>query len=531
MKDFAHRCAIQSLAVLWGCLLVTLWLGGLSQAFAQGSASPPLPLAQGAKPLNTVATLTTPPLDLKKLRAEDEQRLGDGLPPRFAQPVPVEVIPATHGTWEVLAADRRLWRLRINAPDAVSINLGFSRYHMPPGGQLFLYTADYQTIIGPFTAGDNEKHGQLWTPLLPGGDIVVEVSLPAEAVAELELALTAINQGYVAFSRARQVQSGSCNIDVACPIAADWQDIAPSVGVYTVDGSFICTGSLVNNTAQDLTPYFLTAAHCGITGESAPTVVVYWNYEHSTCRTPGTPDSSQPGDGSLAQFNSGAVLRASYGPSDMALIELDDPISPDHNLSWAGWDVTDEAPAGVTTIHHPDTEEKRISFDDDPTAISSYLDSSNPGDGTHLRIIDWDLGTTEPGSSGAPLFNQAQRIVGQLHGGYAACGNEESDWYGRLFTSWTGGGSQDSRLSDWLDPLNGGAVVLDGYREMPDFTLLARPNHDDLCAPAAASFDVTVDAKARDYLPYLFGANAWMLVRHAGELPARLPLLYAHLTT
>lgn len=43
-------------------------------------------------------------------------------------------------------------------------------------------------------------------------------------------------------------------------------------------------------------------------------------------------------------------------------------------------------------------------------------------------------------------------------------------------------------------------------------------------------FCVTIDAKARDYLPYLFGANAWMLVRHAGELPARLPLLYAHLT-
>jgi len=43
-------------------------------------------------------------------------------------------------------------------------------------------------------------------------------------------------------------------------------------------------------------------------------------------------------------------------------------------------------------------------------------------------------------------------------------------------------------------------------------------------------FCVTIDAQARDYLPYLFGANAWMLVRHAGELPARLPLLYARLT-
>lgn len=43
-------------------------------------------------------------------------------------------------------------------------------------------------------------------------------------------------------------------------------------------------------------------------------------------------------------------------------------------------------------------------------------------------------------------------------------------------------------------------------------------------------FCVTVDDKARDYLPYLFGSNAWMLVRNAGELPAKLPLLYARLT-
>lgn len=44
-------------------------------------------------------------------------------------------------------------------------------------------------------------------------------------------------------------------------------------------------------------------------------------------------------------------------------------------------------------------------------------------------------------------------------------------------------------------------------------------------------FCVTIDGKARDYLPYLFGANAWMLVRNAGELPAKLPLLYARLTS
>jgi nitric oxide reductase NorD protein len=44
-------------------------------------------------------------------------------------------------------------------------------------------------------------------------------------------------------------------------------------------------------------------------------------------------------------------------------------------------------------------------------------------------------------------------------------------------------------------------------------------------------FCVTIDERARDYLPYLFGSMSYMLVRNAGELPAKLPLLYARLTT
>jgi len=43
-------------------------------------------------------------------------------------------------------------------------------------------------------------------------------------------------------------------------------------------------------------------------------------------------------------------------------------------------------------------------------------------------------------------------------------------------------------------------------------------------------FCVTIDEKARDYLPYLFGSTSYMLVRNAGDLPAKLPLLYARLT-
>lgn len=36
------------------------------------------------------------------------------------------------------------------------------------------------------------------------------------------------------------------------------------------------------------------------------------------------------------------------------------------------------------------------------------------------------------------------------------------DWYGRFAVSWTGGGTNSTRLSNWLDPINLGVMLLDG---------------------------------------------------------------------
>lgn len=43
-------------------------------------------------------------------------------------------------------------------------------------------------------------------------------------------------------------------------------------------------------------------------------------------------------------------------------------------------------------------------------------------------------------------------------------------------------------------------------------------------------FCVTIDEKAEDYLPYLFGKNAYIVIKNAMELPTKLPLLYLRLT-
>ena len=166
----------------------------------EGSGMPPEPLAQGGGPLSEVEIVRMPAVDVQALLAEDKQRPKDA-PLRFAQPIKVRLTPATNDTWETLDDGTLLWRLRIQSPGAVSLNLGFTTYFMPPGGRLFLYTPDYSTMVGPFTDQDNEEHGQLWTPILEGDEIVVEVQLPAEALPKLELELTSVNHGYKEFGR------------------------------------------------------------------------------------------------------------------------------------------------------------------------------------------------------------------------------------------------------------------------------------------------------------------------------------------
>jgi V8-like Glu-specific endopeptidase len=403
--------------------------------------------------VDRVAAVTVAPLDLDAIRAEDIQREAEGLPPRFAIPHETLRRPATDGAWDDRDPAVRRWSLRINSPGALSLNLGFTAYYMPEGGELIISATDGSSSIRPFTAADNAAHGELWTPVILSDDILVEVRVPRAVAGQLILELTSINVGYRFFGEPQTDRSGACNIDVVCPQGDGWRNEIPAIGVISTGGSLFCTGFMVNNTAWDSKPYFMTANHCGINGGNAASLVVYWNFQSPTC--------GQHGGGSLSQFQTGSFFRASYSTSDFTLVELDEFPNPAWNISYAGWDHSDANSTSSVCIHHPNCDEKSISFDYQPSAITSYLGGTSPGDGTHLKV-DWDLGVTEPGSSGSPLFDQNHHVIGQLHGGYSACGSSDMrDWYGRFFRSWTGGGSNSTRLSNWLDPGNTGATYVD----------------------------------------------------------------------
>lgn len=446
----------------------------IGTAFAASGDIRPAAHSHRMAPESSVQMRVMPRVDAAKLRAEDARRasLRVDAPVRFATPQRAGFTPANSGTWEPISGDRMVWRLVVNSRGAHSLNFGLDQYRMPAGGRMLIYPAGLAGKASPeffkaFTSADNKPHGKLWTPIVSGDTAVVEVVVPRSKVNQLKLRISSVNHDYVGFDKLMvnpnvAHTSGSCNIDVVCPAGDNFRNQIRSVGAYTRFGIDYCSGSLVNNTANDKKMYFLTANHCSMgTADAAASIVVYWNFENSTCRTPGSTESGQPGDGDTSQNQTGAVPLASYASSDFTLLELDQAADPAFGLYFAGWDRRNQAPSGATGIHHPRVAEKRITHSSNPLEISGYF-----GAGTdHLHVF-WDQpGTTEGGSSGSPIYTPEGRVIGQLHGGLASCsttGEDHSDYYGRVFTSWTGGGSDASRLSNWLDPLGTGAEFIDG---------------------------------------------------------------------
>ncbi|MCH1575758.1 MAG: hypothetical protein L7S67_05750, partial [Flavobacteriales bacterium] len=239
--------------------------------------------------------------------------------------------------------------------------------------------------------------------------------------------------------------SGDCNINVNCPEGATWQCEKRSVALIVQGGFAVCTGALVNNTAQDGAPLFLTANHC--LGGNVGNWTFYFNHETEGC---------QGNSGPTNQSVSGSELLTSNSASDFGLLLLDETPPANYNVFYAGWDGTDvENVQNATGIHHPAGDLKKICIEED----APYHDNAA---GAAVWWIDaWEDGVTEGGSSGSPLFDQNHRIIGQLYGGAAACSgnvnNGQFDYYGRMGVSFNNG------ITEHLDPLGLGVEVLDGY--------------------------------------------------------------------
>jgi lysyl endopeptidase len=215
------------------------------------------------------------------LRSEDRQRAQQDLPYRYGTVLDANFTPSRHGTWEQLPSGNLLWRLRIQSRDATSMSVGFSRFDLPPGAEVFLHGPGDQVVHGPYTTADG-TNGQHWTPLVRSSELIIELTVPADRREEVDLTVGHVVHGYRPLSPSRsaksEAKSGECNIDVACDEADPWRSQIRSVGGYTLNrgmDALWCTGTLMNNTARDKTPYFLTAEHCVWTPSQASSMVFY----------------------------------------------------------------------------------------------------------------------------------------------------------------------------------------------------------------------------------------------------------------
>ena len=410
---------------------------------------------QGHLPLTAVDLMKLPGPDYAQLEFEDAQQANTNGPARMAVPNIVNVKMDTQGSWEHLGNGQMMWRIRVLSPGAAHINCGFEQLHLPPSAVMRMYALDRRSAIRPINAQTPLANGQYWSPVIEGDEIIIEFTVDQDERAALVqgVTLSAINEGYRGFRGSTDPPSHtseSCNIDVECPQGDNWTCEISSVGVYTVNGTWTCSGAMINNTAEDGTPYFLTAHHCEVTEDNASSVVVYWNYENSTCRTPGSSDSGAAGDGTLDQYTSGSTLLNSedFNTTDHALLQLTSTPDASWNVTYAGWSRNQSLPSIGAGIHHPNTAEKRISI---PSQVTNDPDYSD----TYWEVV-WADGVTQPGSSGSPLFNGEGQIIGQLCCGNSYCNAQtDPDWYGKtLDYSW-------NSIKDWLDPTSSNTQTLD----------------------------------------------------------------------
>lgn len=435
-------------------LLSTIFTAFLGASFAQTS-NVGNPLTVNGKIQKTKSFYATPAIDIESELAV-QSTSGEKMM-RFGKEFTVDLNVAELASKTILPSGDVVYQYGIECPNAVSVNLVFDKFYLPTGAKLFITDANSNEFIGAYTSFNNNQNNMLGTEILYTSKVIVELVEPKNAIGTSQLAIGTIVSGFRNLDVMMKAlnDAGNCHYDANCPQGAAWVNQKNSVAMMVNGGGF-CTGALVNNTSGTIIPYFLSANHCGTNPGGW---VFRFRWESPSGQTVcGTGANSVNGPETMNV--NGGILRAAYAGSDVTLTELNTAPNPAWGIYYSGWDNSGAAVSSAVGIHHPSGDIKKISFEN--SALTSSTWSGTPTN-SHWYVPGWDLGVTEPGSSGSPLFDQNHRVIGQLHGGASACGASNlSDDYGKFSFSWTGNNTNSTRLSNWLDPSNTGATAIDG---------------------------------------------------------------------
>ncbi len=479
---------------LWIVVLIVLMVFSVNLNAQQSEGGIP-PSFEKGKSLNAVDNYSVDeislyPPNVEQLLLEDKKRgEKNGLPPRIGVNVPVDAGLNNAGSWTTRPDGSRVWRLKITSEGALAMNFIFDEFYLAPGTKMFFYNENKKHVLGAFTYKNNRKHGRFTTTKVQGETVFVEYYEPSKTVGTSRFHIQ--DAGYF-YKATRQIThltdtyggdksqqkakgfggSDTCQININCsPVGDDWQDEKHGVAKISLlaGGSwYMCSGSLVNNTSYDGTPYFLTAYHCGA-ADATDTELESWefdfNYESADCADPATGPTPDKITG-CTRVAEGDIS----GGSDFFLLKLSSTPGESYSPYYNGWDNTETASATGVGIHHPSGDIKKIS------TYGTIIETGNVniGGSTTAADANWKVnwaensngwGVTEGGSSGSPLFRDNGLLIGTLSGGSSACDDKTaSDYYGGFFYHWNSNGTTDAdQLEPWLDSTSTGDTTLPGY--------------------------------------------------------------------
>ncbi len=390
-----------------------------------------LPFVPNERPSSNVIDILKPEVIPQQANpsAEDAQ---DITPFRVGIPVDVNY-SLNDGKWEKVSGGR-LWSLTLKADDAKSVAIVFSDLFLPERAQLYVVNQEGTMLYGPVTNSSITEGQDFMTNIVDGSNVTIYIYEPYSHEGMSRLEISRVLYGLVGYggllSNPKSTLS-DCSLDVAC--VPGWDLEADATGyVITSTGMGGC-GALLMTTDNSYKGYFLTAKHVTDTG-SISSVGFF-------CRKKSCGNTAQYTVVSCHNI----VKRASYSGTDMSLLEiLDLPTS--EKLTWLGWDRTGASSPGGAIIHNPGSI--------NPTEIAFEYGTFSNYDSYYWKIT-LDDGYTAHGSSGAVLLNSNRKVVGQLRGTLNGGSNDCENYdklLGKFSRSWTGGGSNSTRLSNWLDP-------------------------------------------------------------------------------
>ncbi|MEY3049779.1 MAG: hypothetical protein RL365_1817 [Bacteroidota bacterium] len=423
--------------------------------------------------------------NLVQLQQEDILRDKQGLLYRIGVARTVNLSPQNSGIWTTLANGDRQWKLRVSSEGAEALSFLFQTFKLNGKSTLEIKNNQGVLLHQVLTAKDVEEHFMYNAALCFGDEMVLILTEPAH-VTPSELFIDRIMYNYRSTGTGTEEkinESEACEVNVNCsPVGDNWQDEKRGVArIYVVEGNQAgwCTGSLINNLANDCKPLFLTALHCGVNCSASDfnQWKFYFRYESPNCTNPNTAGTLDD------YFINGCVKLSDSGDgggttgSDFLLVQLGTLAnqattittlkSANFNAYWNGWDANNTITTGGTGIHHPAGDIKKISTFSGNTVSSTWPWGSTPN--THWRLV-WTAntnghGVTEGGSSGSPIFNNSSgRIIGTLTGGGSYCNaTNQPDYYGKMSYHWISNGTTNNRrLKPFLDPANTGALTQNG---------------------------------------------------------------------